>query len=68
MSRSRTRPSVRRIVELKWNQIANPDVIKRAAIAPVRGHGLGSTMWYACAWWVMCLNVRCFKCFLVSIG
>lgn len=27
-----------------------PDVSKRAAIAPVRGQGLGSTMWYACAW------------------
>lgn len=30
--------------ELKWNQIAKPDVSRRAAIAPVRGHGLGSTI------------------------
>lgn len=37
-------PSVMRIVEWKWNQIAKPDVISRAATAPVRGHGLGSTI------------------------
>lgn len=37
-------------MELKWNQIARPDVISRAATAPVKGQGLGSTMWYACAW------------------
>lgn len=43
----RARPSVIRMVELKWNQIARPDVISRAATAPVRGQGLGSTMWYA---------------------
>ena len=41
------------VVEWKWNQIARPDVIRSAAIAPVRGQGLGSTMWYACAWWAI---------------
>lgn len=40
-------------MELKWNQIARPDVIRRAAIAPVSGQGLGSTIWYACAWWAI---------------
>lgn len=49
VSRRRIRPRVIRISELKWNQIASPDVRRRAATAPVRGHGLGSTMWYACA-------------------
>lgn len=29
--------------------MARPEVIRRAATAPVNGHGLGSTMWYACA-------------------
>ena len=33
--------------------MARPDVISRAATAPVKGHGLGSTMWYACAWWAI---------------
>lgn len=32
-----------------WNHAARPDVIKNAATAPVRGQGLGSTMWYAWA-------------------
>lgn len=41
---SNTRPRVIRVVEWKWNQIAKPDVIRRAATAPVRGHGLGSTI------------------------
>lgn len=27
--------------------------MSRAATAPVRGQGLGSTMWYACAWWAI---------------
>lgn len=49
------------VVEWKWNQIARPDVIRRAATAPVRGQGLGSTMWYACAWWAI-------RRFLVGIG
>lgn len=48
-------------MEWKWNQIARPDVISRAATAPVRGQGLGSTMWYACAWWAI-------KRFLVGKG
>ena len=35
-----------------------PDVIRRADKAPVSGHGLGFTMWYACVWWViMCYRV-----------
>lgn len=46
---NKIKPRVIKAVELKWNQIASPDVISRAAIAPVRGQGLGSTMWYACA-------------------
>lgn len=49
------------MVEWKWNQIARPDVISRAATAPVRGQGLGSTIWYACAWWAI-------KRFLVGRG
>lgn len=47
--RRRTVPIDIRVIELKWNQMARPDVISRAATAPVSGHGLGSTMWYACA-------------------
>lgn len=47
--RSRAVPSIISVVERKWNQVARPDVISKAAIAPVRGQGLGSTMWYACA-------------------
>lgn len=46
-------PRVMRVVECWWNQTARPDVISRAAIAPVNGQGLGSTMWYACAWWAI---------------
>lgn len=42
--RRRTVPKDIRITELKWNQMARPDVIRRAAIAPVSGQGLGSTM------------------------
>ena len=49
----RRSPSVITIVELKWNQTARPDVRSRAATAPVRGQGLGSTMWYACTWWAI---------------
>lgn len=41
--------------------MASPEVIKSAATAPVRGQGLGSTMWYACAWWAI-------KRFLVDTG
>lgn len=37
-------PRVRRAIELKWNHITNPDVIRRAERAPVSGHGLGLTM------------------------
>ncbi len=49
VSNRRAVPRAISVVEWKWNQIARPDVISRAATAPVRGHGLGSTMWYACA-------------------
>lgn len=38
------RPSVSRIIELKWNHIIKPEVISRADRAPVRGQGLGLTM------------------------
>ena len=34
-----------RVGLLKWNHMASPDVSSRAAMAPVRGHGLGFTMW-----------------------
>lgn len=57
----RTLPRVSSVSEWKWNQTAVPDVSKRAAIAPVRGQGLGSTMWYACAWCAI-------KRFLVNRG
>lgn len=40
----RTRPKTIREIELKWNHIAKPEVKRRAPIAPVSGHGLGSTM------------------------
>lgn len=39
------KPSISRAVELKWNHIIKPDVINRADKAPVRGQGLGFTMW-----------------------
>lgn len=55
------RPSVRRYGELWWNHIISPDVVSKAAIAPRRGHGLGSTMWKECAWWAI-------RYFLVSIS
>jgi len=54
-------PNVIRTVDWKWNHIAVPDVSSRAATAPVKGHGLGSTIWYACAW---CAIIR----FLGDIG
>jgi hypothetical protein len=37
-------PSAKRNVELKWNDIAKPDVIRKADSAPVSGQGLGLTM------------------------
>lgn len=39
----------------------SPEVVSRAAAAPKIGQGLGSTMWYECAWCAI-------RCFLVSIG
>lgn len=47
------RPVIRRMVELKWNHITKPEVIRKADKAPVSGHGLGLTMWYACVWWAI---------------
>lgn len=44
VSKRSTRPRVIKVVEWKWNHTARPDVIKSAATAPVRGHGLGSTI------------------------
>lgn len=38
------RPRERRMLELKWNHITNPEVSRKAEKAPVRGHGLGLTM------------------------
>ena len=49
----RVSPRTRRAGLCVWNQVAIPEVRRRAAIAPVRGQGLGSTMWNAWAWWVM---------------
>lgn len=54
-------PRVRSTIELKWNHITSPDVMSRAERAPVRGHGLGLTMWYECIWWVI-------RCYHVSIS
>lgn len=39
-----SRPSSMRVMELKWNHMVSPDVIRRADRAPVRGHGLGFTI------------------------
>ena len=39
----------------------SPEVVRKAAAAPKMGQGLGSTMWYECAWWAI-------KHFLVSRG
>lgn len=30
--------------------MVKPEVVRRAAAAPRIGHGLGSTIWYECAW------------------
>lgn len=42
--RRRIRPRVNKVILLKCIQIAKPEVSRRAPTAPVRGHGLGSTM------------------------
>lgn len=47
------RPNASKIIELKWNHMINPDVMRRAERAPVSGHGLGLTIWYAWVWWVI---------------
>lgn len=54
-------PMANRVVELKWNHITNPEVIRKADTAPVSRQGLGLTMWYACVWWVI-------RCYCVGIG
>lgn len=38
------RPNISKDIELKWNHMIRPDVIRRADSAPVNGHGLGFTM------------------------
>lgn len=47
------RPRDRSTIELKWNHITRPEVIRRAERAPVSGQGLGLTIWYAWVWWVI---------------
>lgn len=37
--------SVSKVVVWKWNHMARPDVSRRAERAPVRGQGLGFTIW-----------------------
>lgn len=54
-------PSISKELELKWNHIIRPDVKSRADSAPVKGQGLGLTIWYACVWWVI-------RCCRVSTG
>lgn len=34
-----------RATELKWNHMVRPEAIRNAERAPVRGQGLGFTMW-----------------------
>lgn len=48
VSRVVNTPILRTVVLPLWNQIASPEAISREPMAPVRGHGLGSTKWY---WW-----------------
>lgn len=51
-------PNESRMLELWWNHTTKPDVSKRAERAPVRGHGLGLTMWNGWIWCViMCCHV-----------
>lgn len=38
-------PRIRSRGELQWNHIVKPEAVRRAAVAPRMGHGLGSTMW-----------------------
>lgn len=45
-------PRNNRNVELKWNHITSPDVM-RAERAPVSGQGLGLTMWST---WIWCVT------------
>ena len=53
-----SKPMIRRYGVREWNHIVRPEVVRRAAAAPRMGHGLGSTMWYECAW--CAIGVRCF--------
>lgn len=38
-------PKVKSCEELWWNHIISPEVVSKAAAAPNKGQGLGSTMW-----------------------
>lgn len=38
-----SRPSLSTVVEFVWNQMANPEARSSEPMAPVKGHGLGST-------------------------
>lgn len=40
-----SKPRESKIIELKWNHITNPEVKSNAERAPVKGQGLGFTMW-----------------------
>lgn len=40
------KPIFIRVFDPPWNHFTVPEVIIRAPIAPVKGHGLWSTMWY----------------------
>lgn len=61
VSRVISKPNESKIIDLKWNHITRPEVSRRAEKAPVRGHGLGLTMWKECVWWVI-------RCYRVDIG
>lgn len=43
--------------------MVSPEVISSAAAAPVKGHGLGSTIWKGCVW-----QWQVIKCFLGGTG
>lgn len=54
-------PSFSTSVVVVWNHKASPEASSKEPAAPVRGQGLGSTMWYWCSWCVI-------MCFLVDKG
>lgn len=47
------RPSFKTVVVFVWNHRASPEAMSRDPRAPVKGQGLGSTMWYWWSWWVI---------------